>query len=433
MKSEKYYTIGIGTLGCKVNQAESEALARQLAAAGCRPVDFDSVADAYVLNTCTVTHVADRKARQMLRQARRCNPSAFVAAVGCGAAALGSLADLALPNERKVEIVPLVLSQLAGLSPHNGGCLQTIRRRTRATVKVQDGCNHRCAYCVVPLARGRECSIPADQVLAQVAERVGDGCQEVVITGPQLGSYEDPAVGGLAGLIKAILRETALPRLRLSSVEPHNFPPDLIDLWPDPRLCRHFHIALQSGSDAVLARMGRGYGVGDYAALVESIRRRVPGVAITTDMIVGFPGETGHDFAETYDWVRSLRFARVHVFPFSARPGTRAATLHSPVPEPVKRARREALQEAGEESARGFCQQMLGQTLEVLYEDAPANGCWSGLTDNYLRVFTPSAADLANRLLPTRLTKLIGRKLTGCLMIEEHFLSGCTSQITLAS
>ncbi|MCL5026174.1 MAG: tRNA (N(6)-L-threonylcarbamoyladenosine(37)-C(2))-methylthiotransferase MtaB [Chloroflexi bacterium] len=435
MESEKCYTIAIGTLGCKVNQAESEAIARHFCAAGCHTVSFEAVADAFVLNTCTVTHVADRKARQLLRRARRRNPSALVAAVGCGAGAVGSLADVALANEQKLEVVPLVLQRLAA-SPARaplGVAGAAARARTRATVKVQDGCNHRCTYCIVPMVRGAERSVPARQVLAEVVERVREGCQEAVITGPQLGSYCDQAVGDLRGLIRAILQETALPRLRLSSIEPHNFPPGLVDLWPDTRLCRHFHIALQSGSDAVLRRMGRTYRVDQYTELVASIRQRVPGAAITTDVIAGFPGETEREFAETHELVRSLGFARVHVFPFSARPGTRAASLRPLVPEALKRERCEALQRAGREGASGFCREMVGQTLEVLYEEQLADGCWSGYTDNYARVLTPGEAPLANRLLPTHLTGVVGQDLTGRLTIEDHSLSGRVSAITLAS
>jgi threonylcarbamoyladenosine tRNA methylthiotransferase MtaB len=278
--------------------------------------------------------------------------------------------------------------------------------------KAQEGCNDVCAFCIVPRTRGRERSIPPDEVARTVLEREQDGVQEVVITGTQLGAYGrdlDTMRYGPAAVIRAVLAETAVPRVRFSSLQPQDITPELLSLWEDPRLCRHFHLALQSGSEGVVRRMRRRYTLGRYREALAMIRDMVPDVAITTDVIAGFPGETNAEAEESLAFCHEAGFAQMHVFPYSRRPGTTAHLLKDHVPEPVKRARMDAMLALARDSAAGYRARFIGRTEPVLWESsrpAPDGGApvWEGLTDTYVRVYTRSNADLANRLLPVTLT-----------------------------
>jgi threonylcarbamoyladenosine tRNA methylthiotransferase MtaB len=406
-------TVAVLTLGCKLNQAESEAIARELARAGCRVVDRPVQADAYVINSCSVTHVADRKTRHLVRLARRLSPAATVVLTGCypetvgveAARAVG--ADLVVPGRAKHTVAGrlLALRPPAGPAPQGEGA-----RRTRAFIKAQEGCNDVCAFCIVPRTRGRERSLSPAEVVAAVREREEEGVQEVVITGTQLGAYgrdRNDLGDGPAVLIRALLEETSVPRIRFSSLQPQDITPELVALWEDPRLCRHFHLALQSGCDSVLRRMRRRYTAAQYRHALALIREMVPDVAVTTDVIVGFPGETEEEAAASLAFCREAEFALMHVFPYSRRPGTLAHRMDGHVPEPIKRARVEAMLQVARASATAFRRRFLGRTLPVLWEGltraAGAEPVWEGLTDNYVRVYTRSAADLRNRILAVRL------------------------------
>jgi threonylcarbamoyladenosine tRNA methylthiotransferase MtaB len=404
--------IALDTVGCKLNQAETQLLGQQFAQAGYRLVSADEGADVYILNTCTVTHVADGKCRRLLKLAHRRNPQALVVAIGCYAErARQELAqidgvDLVLDNRQKQHLLPL-LEESGWLShPLHGqrGLTTHADFRTRAFIKVHDGCNNVCSYCIVPLVRGREKSIPFDQVIAEVKHRITEGDKEVVLTGTEIGSYNYAGVG-LRELLQYILTQTKVVRLRLSSLQPQEISTKLIGLWHDGRLCRHFHLSLQSGSNAVLSRMKRRYTVGDYQRAVALIRDRVPEVAITTDIIVGFPGETDAEFEESYQLCRQMEFARIHVFPYSPRPGTEAATMSNQVGDRVRRERSQRMLALAKESARNFRRKFLGKTMPVLWEKQ-TDGVWSGLTDNYIRVYNKSSEDLTNKLLPVKLEKL---------------------------
>jgi len=407
MESSKMPSVALDTVGCKLNQAESQLFARQFARAGYRLVPPDDGADVYILNTCTVTHVADGKCRRRLNQARRRNPDALVVAVGCYVErARQELArikgvDLVLDNSQKMNLLPM-LEESGYLSrPAAEAGSANADFRTRAFVKVHDGCNNFCSYCIVPLVRGREKSLPVDQVMADVRGRITDGDKEVVLTGTEIGSYSYDGIG-LEELLKRILEETEVARLRLSSLQPQEISPELIGLWHDERLCRHFHLSLQSGSDAVLERMGRRYTAADYQRAVDLIREAVPGVAITTDIIVGFPGETEAEFQESYNLAKQMEFARIHVFPYSPRQGTKAAAMPDQVEDKVKRERSRKMLALGRGSVRNFRRKFVGKTVMVLWEKQTC-GVWSGLTDNYIRVFAKSDKDLTNQLLPVKL------------------------------
>ena len=398
--------VALDSLGCKLNQAEIELLARQLAEAGYRLVAPGDKADIYILNTCTVTHIADRKSRHRLRLAHRRNPGARLVAVGCYAerapGELGQIegVDLVLGNDRKSQLIQVLGEPVARDSLN----FTDNSYRTRAFIKVQDGCHNFCAYCIVPLVRRHEESVPADRVVAEVGERVVAGYREVVLTGTEIGTYSCNGVN-LRGLLERILKETSVSRLRLSSLQPTGISSGLIGLWRDERLCSHFHLSLQSGSDGVLCRMKRRYSAADYHQAVSLIRQSVPEVAITTDVIVGFPGETEAEFQESYDFCRQMQFARIHVFPYSPRPGTEAAHMPQAVADKVKRQRAQQMLALAAESQQSFNQRFLGGTVPVLWEQQ-SGGVWSGLTGNYIKVYTRSREELTNKLLPVKLAEI---------------------------
>jgi threonylcarbamoyladenosine tRNA methylthiotransferase MtaB len=414
--------IYVGSLGCKLNQSEMDALATQLTSAGHHLVPAPAGADLCVLNTCAVTHVAAQKSRQALRRLHRETPDARLLVTGCYAElAPADLRDLpgveqVIGNQDKEKLGDLIAHQPATA----GASGSVLRRRTRALVKIQDGCDNACAYCIIHVARGPQRSRPPDEVLHDVKSRLAGGYQEVVLTGVHIGAYghdggrREPDLD-LWHLVSRILAETGVPRLRLSSIEPWDLSKQAFHLWQDPRLCRHLHLPLQSGSDAILQRMARQYTTTEFSALVEAARA-IPGLAVTTDVIVGFPGESEGEFAESLSTVEALQFARVHVFPFSSRPGTPAAQMGGQVPPQVKAERSRAMRAVAAAGHRAFRQQFVGQTMDVLWESSrPGDDgvLWSGLTDNYLRVHAASADDVANTLTPTRLVALTGGGLRG--------------------
>ena len=395
-------SIILETLGCKLNQSESESLARQFAKMGYRVVHPSDGADICIINTCTVTHIADRKSRHLLRLARRRNPNALIIAIGCYAdrapQELAQVAgvDMVMGNEEKARLLE-VLRRRGLISASAAICPPMLR--TRSLVKVQEGCNQFCSYCIVPLVRGRERSLPLDEAVDEVRARVEMGYREVILTGTHIGSYGQ----GLELLIQRILTETGVERLRLSSLKPQDITPGLLALWHDERLCHHLHLPLQSGSDSVLRRMRRRYSVADYERAVAMAREAIPDVAITTDIMVGFPGETDEYFEESYRFCQRMGFANIHVFPYSVRPGTLAAVMPGKVGERVKRERSGRILALARESAGRFRQRFLGRTMMVLWEKEVTEGVWVGLTDNYIRVFTRSSESLKNRLAEAKL------------------------------
>ncbi len=401
--------VALETLGCKLNQAESETLARRLRDAGYEIVPSADEADVYILNTCTVTHIADRKARQALRNFHRQNPDAFSIATGCYAErASHELAQiqgvgLVVGNKDKSNLVARLGKELG--IPLVSETPLPLNLRTRSFIKIQDGCSNFCAYCIVPYVRGREKSLPADQIIAEVKARVSKGYKEVVLTGTEIGAYRCDGVS-LPKLIQCVLAETGITRLRLSSLQPPELSQELISLWRDSRLCRHFHLSLQSGSDAVLRRMKRRYSMADYKKAVSLIRDRIPDATITTDVIMGFPGETEGEFQESYNFCRETSFARIHVFSYSRRPGTEADKMPNQIEARVKKARSQKMLTLSKESARNFIQKFIRRTMPVLFEQPEGEGIWSGLTDNYIRVYTKSNEDLTNKLTEVKLVKL---------------------------
>ena len=396
------------SLGCRLNQSEIEALARRFTTAGHIVVGDPVLADVCVLNTCAVTAEAERKTRHRIRALARANSQAHIAAVGCYAtltpercAELPGVAWV-VPNKDKDGIVGIVGRDEADRLEGSG----TIAHgRTRAFVKVQDGCDNHCTYCVVRLLRGPSLSYPLAEVIAEVQALVEAGCQEVVLAGVNLGAYgRDLGLsGGLRTLVETLLVQIALPRLRLSSLEPWDVDEGFFQLWEDVHLCRQLHLPLQAGCDDTLRHMGRRITTAAFARLVETARTAVPDVAVTTDVIVGFPGEDEAAFRASYDFVAAMEFARLHVFPYSPRPGTPAVRLPGRVGREKARGRARVMRELGTESARRFRQRFVGREMVVLWERRQRDGLWAGLTDNYIRVVAESESDLHNRLTAAQL------------------------------
>ena len=416
--------VAIHTHGCKLNQADSQVLVRQFQEAGFTMVKSAAQADVVVLNSCTVTANSDSKARQYLRRARRSNPDALVVATGCYAQrAKGDLSamesvSLVLDNRDKPSLVATIANKL---EVESGSLAENLAvpapGRSRAMVKIQEGCDQVCSYCIVPKVRGRERSIPPEEIIAQINERAKLGCREAVLTGTQLGTYGFDLPGiDLAGLLQQVLVETNINRLRISSLQAQEITPDLLGLWDDSRLCPHFHIPLQSGSDTILKSMRRRYDTARFAETIALVRKTIPGAGITTDIIIGFPGEGVREFAESYSFAASMGFSDMHVFPYSIRPGTSAAHLDDQVIDAQKKERSGEMLELAAASVKKFRQGALGQVRPVLWEPTQGKNCggiWSGLTDNYVRVKATSGRDLSNLITDAQLTSLDEDWVTG--------------------
>jgi len=417
-------------LGCRLNEAEVEAWARSFQRAGHRVVATPDRAQLVVVNTCAVTAEAARKSRKYIGGLHRQSPTAPLVVTGCWseleperAAALAGV-DLVVGNADKDRLVDLVaeridvhaMPRIAGDADGEASHVYAYRGRTRAFVKVQDGCRNRCAFCIVTVARGAERSRPVDQVVAEIDALHDAGYQEAVLTGVHLGGYgsdlDGPATG-LRDLVTAVLERTAIPRLRLSSLEPWDLPGDFFALWANPRLMPHLHLPLQAGCDDTLRRMARRCSTGDYADLVAAARAAVPDLSLTTDLIVGFPGETDADHRASLDFAAAIGFAHVHVFGFSPRQGTRAARLPGPVTgDRIRERSRQAHQLAARMKAdhlAGFA----GSVRPVLWEGAgqpepDGTLAWTGYTDNYLRARTRvgPGIDLDNRIGAARLERV---------------------------
>ena len=413
-REKKIIRVAFDTLGCKLNQAETEALTEKFMKSGYRIVNTEEEFDIYILNTCTVTHIADRKARHLLRMAHRRNPNAVLVAAGCYVehAANDLLkiegVKLAVGNKEKMNL-PQLLKE-SGLVAADGydfsAGYHCDNQRTRSFIRIQDGCNNFCSYCIVPYVRGREKSVPTEQVVTEINDKVSHGFKEVVLTGTEIGSYNYDGLN-LNELIDIILKETSIERLRLSSLQPQEVTPSLISLWKDKRLCPHFQLSLQSGSDSVLKRMRRLYTTDDYANAVSLIRSVAGDAAITTDIIAGFPGESDDEFSESYNFCKKMGFARIHVFSYSKRRGTAANIMPNQISPQVKKKRSDLMLALAEESASVFYSSFIGKKLEVLWEQEN-NGIWNGYSGNYIKVFAESARDLTNVITEVSVTSLYG-------------------------
>ena len=429
--------VAIETLGCKVNFAEMADLADKLARAGYSVAETHADPEVCVINSCTVTAQADRKVRALVHSLRRRYPSAHLVLTGCHvdnphprASAVPSV-DVAFPNSRKHEIFDYLVSAFPAVPPSpsggtvspspsgggqdgpssslslplvgrgGGGGEVTHYARSRFFLKVQDGCDHRCTYCIVWQTRGPSQSEPGEDVVARAQEAVAHGYREVVLTGVDLGSYGRKGGASFAGLLTRLLERIAPARLRLSSINANDFTAELLELTQHPRFCRHLHIPLQSGSDRVLKRMGRLYRRREYLQLVGSLRGRVPDLALTTDVIVGFPGESGEDFAQTESLAREAGFSGMHVFRYSPRAGTAAPRLGLPVDDPVSRDRSHRLLAQAEEQRRQYERRFIGRDLEVVWDRRFPDRI-RGLSDNYITVLAPAGGQTLGALATVR-------------------------------
>lgn len=412
--------VALHNLGCKVNAYETEAMQQMLEEEGYQIVPFAPGADIYIINTCTVTNIADRKSRQMLHKAKKMNPNALVVAIGCYVQAAGkdlekdAAIDLVIGNNKKKDLIPILKSfdqkEQAGEEILDIGSVREYERlsidktseHTRAYIKVQDGCNQFCSYCIIPYTRGRVRSRSLEDVTDEVKRLANNGCLEVVLTGIHLSSYGMDLHTNLLELILAVHQVEGIQRIRLGSLEPRIITEDFVKTLKGlSKICPHFHLSLQSGCDATLKRMNRRYTTQEYLKGCELLRRHFSHPAITTDVIVGFPKETEEEFAQTKAFLETVRFYETHIFKYSRRKGTKAAEMDGQVPDQVKAQRSGILLSLGEENRRRFEQKLVGQKTEVLFEEQvclQGEHFWVGHTKEYVKLAAKSEEHLENRL-----------------------------------
>lgn len=429
--------IAFYTLGCKVNQADTASMENLFLRSGHQLVSFDGEADVYIINTCVVTNTGQRKSRQTIHRAIRKNPNALIVVTGCypqtAAEEVKAIAgvDMIIGNQDRAQIVQLVEERLAHRQTDTLDAVHKltastafeemaagdITDKTRAFLKIQEGCNQFCTYCIIPYARGPLRSRSLESIRTETQRLISAGFKEIVLIGIHLGCYgkENPDGPTLYDAVKTVLDVPGVQRLRLGSLESVEVEPRLLTLMQeDARFCRHLHLPLQSGCDKTLQAMHRPYTTAKFKTLLADIKTKVPDIAITTDVIVGFPGETEADFETTCKFAESCGFSKMHIFPFSARKGTPAEKFAGAVTEAVKKERADILGRIDETMHKVFLQAMVGQTAEVLFEQPAGEDYFEGLTGNYQRVFVKSGGrNLGGEILPVKITAFDGEKLLG--------------------
>ncbi|MCL2578300.1 MAG: tRNA (N(6)-L-threonylcarbamoyladenosine(37)-C(2))-methylthiotransferase MtaB [Defluviitaleaceae bacterium] len=410
-------TIAVHTLGCKVNQCDAEALIATLKTEGHNAFstrEFDVCADVFVINTCTVTHTSDKKSRQMLRRARINNPNALIAMCGCLVKnteemdGVDIIFDAREPSDFLLRINTLNLKS----SPIKNN-LQ--KNKTRSFIKIQDGCDRFCSYCIVPYVRGEVKSRPLAEIISEAEALIETGTLEIVLTGIQVDAYGDNATKeGLSAVIKKIAAINGLKRLRLSSIDPWAVNDDFLDsVAVSQVLCGHFHLSLQSGCNTTLKKMNRRYTTAEYKKAADALRKIRPDAALTTDIIVGFPGESDFNFSQSLEFVREMNFAMVHVFEFSPRKGTPAADFPEQVSQKIKNLRGKIMRETAAELQKNFLENQIGKTLCVLFEKEKSPGIFMGNSENYCTVLTESEFDLKNSIQKIKITSCTEKMLKG--------------------
>ncbi len=429
--------IAFYTLGCKVNQADTASMENLFLRSGHQLVSFDGEADVYIINTCVVTNTGQRKSRQTIHRAIRKNPNALIVVTGCypqtAAEEVKAIAgvDMIIGNQDRAQIVQLVEERLAHRQTDTLDAVHKltastafeemaagdITDKTRAFLKIQEGCNQFCTYCIIPYARGPLRSRSLESIRTETQRLISAGFKEIVLIGIHLGCYgkENPDGPTLYDAVKTVLDVPGVQRLRLGSLESVEVEPRLLTLMQeDARFCRHLHLPLQSGCDKTLQAMHRPYTTAKFKTLLADIKTKVPDIAITTDVIVGFPGETETDFETTCKFAESCGFSKMHIFPFSARKGTPAEKFAGAVTEAVKKERADILGRIDETMHKTFLQAMVGQNAEVLFEQPAGEDYFEGLTGNYQRVFVKSGGrNLGGEILPVKITAFDGEKLLG--------------------
>lgn len=428
--------VAFTTLGCRVNQYESEAMAEKFIREGYEVVAFDELSDVYVINTCTVTNMGDKKSRQMISRARRLNPEATIVVVGC-------YSQIAPEEVSKIEGVNVVLG-----TRNKGDIVYWVNRareenrlivevndvlknkvfedlkieeyqdRTRAFVKVQDGCNRFCSYCLIPFARGAVCSKDPDKVISEVKELAANGFKEIILSGIHIASYgvDLKERVTLIDILEEVDKIEGIERVRIGSIDPTFFTEGAIEkLVSLKKLCPHFHLSLQSGSNTTLKRMNRPYTTEAYKRNVDDLRKNIKNVSITTDIIVGFPGETEEEFNETYSFLRDIKLSKMHIFKYSPRKGTRAAEMKTVVDGKIKDERSNKLIQLGAKLEREFMEMYVGSSMDVLYEEYcnSKEGYYEGYTPNYIKVIIKSEEDIKGKIIKTKLLKIEGEVIIG--------------------
>ncbi len=419
MKNEESKTVAAYTLGCKVNQYDSDAVVEKFIKDGYTLVDFSESADVYLVNTCTVTHLSDRKCRQMLRRTKKINPSSILIAMGCYAQIAKEKLqeevpeiDIIVGTDNRNSIIDLIrlfkdnnikndITNIMDVEEYEELSISTTTSKTRAYLKIQEGCNNYCSYCIIPYVRGKIRSRKENNVLAEAIRLSKANFKEIVLTGIHVASYgKDLVDTNLISIIKKIAKIDGIQRIRLSSIEPTIIDDEFVDmLKTTPKICDHFHLSLQSGSDTVLKRMNRKYNTQTYLDSVKKLRSIMPNVGLTTDIIVGFPGETEEEFLSTLEFVDKIGFLDVHIFPYSKRDGTIAAKMDNQLDAHVKEVRAKKLKEVVNRNRNKFIKNMIGKEVEILFENNT-----QGFTSNYVRVDVESGGLLNNLVKINKLT-----------------------------
>jgi threonylcarbamoyladenosine tRNA methylthiotransferase MtaB len=419
--------VHLTALGCRLNEAELAQWSRTFRDQGHQLTGSPDGADLIVINTCAVTQAAARKSRQLMRRLQRQYPNARLVVTGCYTSLEKNqpdIADLLISNQEKAQLVNLTETRFSlPIAAPSIPLKQSSDQHTRAFIKVQDGCRHRCSYCIVTLARGEERSRPLREILDEVNQLHSEGVQEIVLTGVHLGGYGSDLGHRLQDLMAALLADTDVPRLRLGSLEPWDVPDQLWTLMQSPRCMPHLHLPLQSGCDSVLQRMARRGRCADFRRLVETARSHIRDINITTDIIVGFPGESESEWQQNLDFIRRIGFGDLHLFPYSQRQGTKAASLPQQVNETIKQARLRELKLLAQEQRKAFLEAQIGRSLAVLIErrDAPDHP-WSGYSPNYVRVDIdnpPVEGNLRNRIIEVTIKAYQDGKLRGLIPLAD--------------
>jgi|UniRef100_A0A7V2ZKW8 threonylcarbamoyladenosine tRNA methylthiotransferase MtaB len=418
-------TVSLHTLGCKLNFSETSTIGKEFLKNGYSIVDFDTKADVYVFNTCTVTENAEKECRQLVRKALRNNPDAFVIVTGCYAqlrpdeiakiegvdAVLGSNEKFRifsiLDDFRKKELSCIYVSPLEDLNQFGKAHSTDADSRTRAFLKIQDGCDYKCSFCTIPLARGKSRSMNPDEVINEFKSLVNDDYKEIILTGVNVGDYGKNYSTDLYNLLLRMIEVDGDFRIRISSIEPNLLSDEIIELTAtSDKLCKHFHIPLQSGSRDILKLMQRRYTIEDYRNVIEKVVARIPDCGIGIDVIVGFPGETEKHFNETYKFLTELPFSYLHVFTYSERPNTKAITMDGRVEKYERKRRNNMLRILSDKKKNAFYNSLINSEVEVLFEAQNENGLIKGFSSNYIRVALPFNENLINKIATVKLKEV---------------------------
>ena len=430
--------VALYTLGCRVNSYESEAMAEKFIKEGYEVVSFDEFSDVYVINTCTVTNMGDKKSRQMIGRARRHNPEAIIAVVGCySQIASDEIAqiegvDVVLGSRNKGDIVHWVnrareeskqvveVKDVLKDNKFEELAINEYQDKTRAFLKIQDGCNRFCSYCLIPFARGGVCSKEPEQILKEVKELSKNGFKEIILSGVHTASYGVDLEGNwdLVKILEEINKIEGIERIRIGSIDPTFFTEGVIERVCNlEKMCPHFHLSLQSGCDVTLRRMNRKYTAQEYKDVVESLRKHMKDVSITTDIIAGFPGESNGEFEATYEFLKEIKLSKMHIFKYSKRSGTKAAEMPFQVDGLIKEERSKKLIELNNTLEVEFMEKFIGREMRVLYEEAISGkeNTYVGYTENYIKVITESEENIEGKILPTKLVSVEKENMVGII------------------